>query len=152
MGILAGLQQKVDWHNIIHFFSLELPSFRRHFGRSTAKRGWFPDSLGKIPVFKYGMHAAQSVARRTGEQYWQRVRVPGAKRDFYSQSPLSTQTVIRCPYRLRVHQHLCARSKFQTLAAIPLFEHTNILHELPGMGSAAAFAAAVALFRSGDPN
>ena len=41
----------------------------------------------------------------------------------------------------RMHQHLCARYQSQTLAAVPLFWHTKILHTLIGMGSAALAAA-----------
>ena len=41
----------------------------------------------------------------------------------------------------RMHQQVCARKKNQTLAAIPLFEHMNILQTLTGMGSAVLAAA-----------
>ena len=41
----------------------------------------------------------------------------------------------------RLHQHLCARYKSQTLPAIPLSGHRKILHTLIGMGSAALAAA-----------
>ena len=41
-----------------------------------------------------------------------------------------------------MRQHLlCARQKSRTLAALPLFEHTKILHTLTAMGSAALAAA-----------
>ena len=40
-----------------------------------------------------------------------------------------------------MHQHLCACYKSQTLAAIPLFGHTKILHTLIEMGSTALAAA-----------
>ena len=40
-----------------------------------------------------------------------------------------------------MHQHLCARYKSQTLAAIPPFGHTKILHTVTGMGSAALVGA-----------
>ena len=43
-----------------------------------------------------------------------------------------------CSHR---HQHLCTRYKSQTLAVVPLFGHTKILHTLIGMGSAALKAA-----------
>ena len=65
------------------------------------------------------------------------VRVPGSERDF-SHSQISVQTLLRCSYS---HQHLHARKTLQTLAAIPLFRRTNILHAMIGMGSAALAAA-----------
>ena len=40
-----------------------------------------------------------------------------------------------------MHRHLFARYKSQTLATVPLFEHTKILHALVKMGSAALAAA-----------
>ena len=56
-----------------------------------------------------------------------RVRVPGAARDFSSQSQLSVQTLTvsgqpSCA-TTRIHQHLCACYKSQTVAAVPLFGH-----------------------------
>ena len=85
------------------------------------------------------------------------VRFPGAARDhsinvssyvgshkgFFSQSHISARTLLRCPYRApsaMACTSICTRvrvEKYQTLAAIPLFEHTEILHTLVGMGRAA---------------
>ena len=50
-------------------------------------------------------------------------------------------SVRTAPVCNRMHQHLCARSKSQTLAAIPLFGHTKVLHTPVGTGSAALAAA-----------
>ena len=70
-----------------------------------------------------------------------RVRVPCAERDFSPQLPV--QTLLRCPYRPRV---MCNRmdqrrsaclKKSHTLAAIPLFGHSETLHTQTGTGSAA---------------
>ena len=58
-----------------------------------------------------GGDVAQLVEYRTGTLPTQ-VRFPGAARHFFSQSPLSVQTALRCPYTPvcnRMHLHLCAR-------------------------------------------
>ena len=74
-----------------------------------------------------------------------RVRVPGAARDFFPQSQLSVQTLVRCPYSPRV-QSLASTSvrtlKYQTLTTIALFGHTKKRHTHTGMGSAAPAAVA----------
>ena len=49
----------------------------------------------------------------------------------------SSYGVHTAPVCNHMHQDLCARYKSQTLAAIPLFGHTKILHTLIGMGRAA---------------
>ena len=49
--------------------------------------------------------------------------------------------VRKAPVWNRMHRHLCTRYKSQTLATVPLFEHTKILHALVKMGSAALAAA-----------
>ena len=70
--------------------------------------------------------------------------IPRYGKGFFSQSQLPVQTVLRCPYSPvcnRMHQHLCARYKSQTLAAVPLSGHTKILHTLIEVGSAALAAA-----------
>ena len=68
------------------------------------------------------------------------VRVPDTAREFSPrvnfQCRLSygVRTAAVCR---RLHQHLCAYKKCQALAAILLFEHTNILDTLTEKGSAA---------------
>ena len=64
---------------------------------------------------------------------------PKCSKGFFSQSQLSVQTLtvsVQPPVRNRMHQHICARYKSQTPAAIPLFGHRKLLHILIGMGSA----------------
>ena len=54
---------------------------------------------------------AQLVDHRTVTPLTQ-VRFPGAAREFFSQSQLSMQTLLRCPYnpvRNHMHLHLCTR-------------------------------------------
>ena len=64
---------------------------------------------------------------------------------FFSHCQLPAQSFLRCPYSPRVQLHASTSGrplkKSQTLAAIPLFGHTKILHTLRGMGSAALAAA-----------
>ena len=63
---------------------------------------------------------------------------------FFSQSQLSVQTLLQCPDGPCVQSHAPASMhmlKLQTLAAMPLFGNTKILHTLTGMGSAALVAA-----------
>ena len=58
-----------------------------------------------------GWDVAQLVEYRTGTLPTQ-VRFPGAARHFFSRSPLSVQTALRCLYTPvcnRMHLHLCAR-------------------------------------------
>ena len=69
-----------------------------------------------------------------------RVRVPGAVRDFSPAVSLQCRLsdgVRTAPVCNRMHQHLCARYKSQTLAAIPLFGTRKYLYTLIGMGSVA---------------
>ena len=68
------------------------------------------------------------------------VQVPRMARDF-SPSQLPVQTILWCLY-----SPLCASASAHVknpkqLAAIPLFGHTKILHQLVGMGSTAPAAA-----------
>ena len=67
---------------------------------------------------------------------------------FSSQNQLSvrTLTVSVQPLCIITCIYLCVRKKFQALAAIPFSGHTNMLHTLLGMGTA-ALAAAVGLPR-----
>ena len=80
----------------------------------------------------------KSVVIRTG------VRVPGAARDFSPtvnfQRRLSDCRV-RDPVCNCMHPNMCAHYKSQTLAATPLFGHTEMLHAPTEMGSAALVAA-----------
>ena len=66
-----------------------------------------------------------------------RVRVPGAARDFspriHLQYRLSHGVRTALVYT-RMHQHVCVRSKSQTLASVPLFGHTDILLNTDGNG------------------
>ena len=73
-----------------------------------------------------------------------RVRVPGAARNFLSESTASADSLAVSvqPPRAIACINICAQViKSQALTAIPLFEHTEILHTLIGMGSAALAAA-----------
>ena len=75
--------------------------------------------------------------------------IPQFGKGFFSQSQLSVQILLQCPYSHRVQSHALTSVctwKTQTLAAIPLFGHTKIPLALLGMGSS-ALAAAVALPR-----
>ena len=79
-----------------------------------------------------------------------RVRVPGAARDFspgvnfppeLTSSADSLTVSAQPPCAVACINTLCARYNSHTLAATPLFGHTEILHTLIGMGSAALAAA-----------
>ena len=67
-------------------------------------------------------------------------QVPGVARDV---SPIVnllcrlSYSVCTAPMRNHMHQNLFTRSKFQTVAAMPMLGHTKILHMLIGKGSAA---------------
>ena len=67
------------------------------------------------------------------------VWVPSVARDFSPRVDLLCRisySVHTAPTCNRMHQHLCGCKKSQTLAAIPLFGQTKILHTLIGMGRA----------------
>ena len=73
-----------------------------------------------------------------------RVRLSGAARDFSPRVSYQCRLsygVRSAPACNRMQQRLCGRSKSQTLAAIPLFGQTKILHTLTGTGRAALAAA-----------
>ena len=73
-----------------------------------------------------------------------RVRVPAAARDFSPRVDFQCRLsygVRTAPVCSHMHQHLCARQKFQCLATMPLFGHPKILQALIGVGSAALAAA-----------
>ena len=73
-----------------------------------------------------------------------RVRVPGGAKDF-PLSQLPVQTLLRCPYSPRVQSHASKSGrtlKIPDTGSHTLFAHTEILHTLIGMGSAALAAAA----------
>ena len=68
------------------------------------------------------------------------VRVPGVARDFSPRVNFQRRlsySVCTAPVCNRMHQHLCARSKSHTLAAMLLFVQIQILHKPIGMGIAA---------------
>ena len=68
-----------------------------------------------------------------------RVWIPCAARYVFPRINLQCR-LLRCPYSPRVQSHASTSVltfKSQTLAAIPLFWHTKILHVLTAMGSAA---------------
>ena len=74
---------------------------------------------------------------------------PRCRKGFFSMSQLSVQTLLRCPYNIRVQPHAIQSvhvKDLKHLATRPLFGHTNTPHILLGTGSA-ALAAAVALPR-----
>ena len=71
---------------------------------------------------------------------------PRCGKGFFSRSQLPVQTLLRCPYSPRVQSHASTAVhtlKSQTLAVVPMFEHTKILYTLIGVGSAALIAAAM---------
>ena len=103
------------------------------------------------PVQRDG-DTAQLVGRRTGTPLTQ-VQFRCGK-GFFSQSQLSVQIPLRCPYNTRVQSHALTSVrtlKIPRLAPIPLLELTKIPYALLGLGSA-ALKAAVALPSKGDPH
>ena len=73
-----------------------------------------------------------------------KVQLHGVARAF-SPTQLLVQTLVlqcsRSPHVQTNAQHLRIRKKSQTLAAIPLFGHAEILHTLVGVGSTTCVAA-----------
>ena len=65
---------------------------------------------------------------------------PRSGKNFFSQTQLPVQTVLRCPYSPRVQSHastfMCTL-KNTKLAAIPVFGKAKILHTLMGTGGSA---------------
>ena len=70
----------------------------------------------------WGGGVAQLVERQTGTPLTQ-VRFPGAARDF-SLSQLSVQTLLRCPYSLRLQSH--ALTSVCTLKISSIGSHTFV--------------------------
>ena len=66
---------------------------------------------------------AQLVERRTGTPLRQ-LRFPGAARDFFLQSQLSVQTLLRCPHSPRVQSH--ALTSVRTLKIPSIGSHTVV--------------------------
>ena len=72
------------------------------------------------------------------------VRVHGAARDFSPRVDFQCRLcyiISTAPACNRLYQYPCAHEKSQTLAAIPLFGVTKMLHTLTGMGSVVLAAA-----------
>ena len=67
-----------------------------------------------------------------------RVRIFGAARDFFPQSQISVQTVLRCPYvhgvQSRASTSVCTLKIPSTDNGVPLSGHTKILHTLISNG------------------
>ena len=81
-----------------------------HSSKGAVCRSQLISNASSVTFVRDLWDVAQLVERRTGTPPTQ-VRFPSAARDFFSQSQLSVQTLLRCLYTPlcnHIHSHLCA--------------------------------------------